>query len=285
MAAVSDDPSATASQLTHFNHLVSQAVGAYSNAGGQDLKNLILHESGDIQNLLKAWHDASSNDDVVHWGNVVKQIDIHYPGLDLDFFRVLGLRPAHGTYMPINSTDGDIPAYRIRNGQEYLLEVLQRTYTGRAGDSSVKSSRYMELTALDEDIHVRQPRRPVLGKYDLLSFSLYVPKQRSPGAKNLTLAMVRPAVDQRYGIELTLDLVRGSRDVLLGALSITIFAASLFAYADPPTVVSALKALPWPRIGDPPSNDTVEKFAVVIMLLSANATSFTKWIGNRGQLG
>ena len=201
-AALSDDPSTRESQLKTFNNQVLAAIGTFSNAPDTDLRNLILYEGGEIQKLLHAWADAASGDDVTHWGNVVKTIDDHYPGLDLDFFRVVQLTDSRASFINFTKSANRDYGYVVIPGREYTLEVLQRTFTGRRGDSSVQYSRHMELLALNDDVEVAAPQRPVLGKYDLLTFPIYIKSMTRPGIRSTSLSMVRPSLQQRYGFQL-----------------------------------------------------------------------------------
>ena len=171
-AALSDEIGTRSSQLKTFNNHVLAAIGTFANDPDSDLRNLILYEGGDIQKLLRAWEDAASGDDVTHWGNVVKTIDDHYPGLDLDFFRIVQLMDSRASAINFTKSVSRDYGYAVTPGREYTLEVLQRTFTGRRGDSSVKYARHMELLALNDDIEVVAPQRPVLGKYDLLTFPI-----------------------------------------------------------------------------------------------------------------
>jgi hypothetical protein len=48
--------------------------------------------------------------------------------------------------------------------------VLQRTYTGKKGDSSVSGNRVLELTTNSENVTVLRGKQPILGKYDVFHF-------------------------------------------------------------------------------------------------------------------
>ena len=283
-AALAPELQARDSQTTQFNELVLRAIGSYSNEGNTDLLNLILHESGDIYRLLQAWKDASNIDEVTSWGNVVRLIDFHFPGLDLDFFKIVGLRNPAGTYVDISRRDG-IYGYPVIPGNEYSLEVLQRTYTGRSGDSSVSSARYVELSALHDDVQLRQDSQPILGKYDILTFWIHVSERATRAPKQTLLSVVRPGYNQRYGVELPL-LVRRRRFLLVvRSLLVVLFFVALGAYVAPEAVQKTLQALPIDQLGNRVSKAAIEKSALVLMLLSANASGFTRWLADHTKVG
>lgn len=282
-AALSGDPGTRSSQLKTFNDNVLATIGTFSNSPNTDLRNLILYESGDIQKLLRAWTDAASGDDVTHWGNVVKTIDDHYPGLDLDFFRVVQLTDSRAATMTFKSSANRAYGYTVFPGREYTLEVLQRTFTGRRGDSSVQYSRHLELLALNDDIEVAAPQRPVLGKYDLLTFPIYIKQMTRPGIRSTSLSMVRPSLEQRYGLELPLLIRRGAAGHSLRIVAFVIFVLSLIAYADPTFVASILHIGPHHILNL--SEQSIEKISVVLMLISSNATGIGSWISRQTDLG
>jgi hypothetical protein len=281
-AALSGDPSTRDSQLETFNKQVLAAIGTFANEPNTDLRNPILYEGGDIQRLLRAWADAASGDDVTHWGNIVKTIDDHYPGLDLDFFRVVQLIDSHAAAIRFAKSVNRDYGYTVTPGREYTLEVLQRTFTGRRGDSSVQYSRHMELLVLNDDIQVAAPQRPVLGKYDLLTFPIYVKPMTRPGIRSTSLNMVRPSLEQRYGLELPLLIRRGAAGHSLRLVALVIFTVALIAYADPGLAASILHIGPHHIVNV--SEQTLEKISVVLMLISSNVTGIGSWISRQTDL-
>jgi hypothetical protein len=282
-AALSDNPSTRGSQLKTFNNHVLAAIGTFANEPNTDLRNLILYEGGEIQKLLRAWADAASGDDVAHWGNVVKTIDDHYPGLDLDFFRVVQLIDSRASAINFTKSANRDYGYTVTPGREYTLEILQRTFTGRQGDSSVQYSRHMELLALNDDIEIAAPQRPVLGKYDLLTFPIYIKPMTRPGIRSTSLSMVRPSLEQRYGLELPLLIRRGAAGHSVRVAAFVVFALSLITYADPALVSSILHIGPHHIVDI--SEQSLEKISVVLMLVSSNATGIGSWISRQTDLG
>jgi hypothetical protein len=283
-AAIAADQAARNNQVTQFNALVNAAIGSYSNAGNTDLRNLVLHEQGDIASILRTWREASQDDEVSRWGNVIKLLDEHYPGLDLDFFKILGVKSMAGSELSMQMREESFPAYVLRAGAEFRVEVLQRTYTGRTGDSSVATQRALELTVLNDDIRLRQSTVPILGKYDILSFFLYVSKKAKPGLHQSLLSIVRVDRGQRYGVEIPLLVQRGRVARMVRVAAVLVFALSLAAYISPDTVVSILTSNFLPHLAHAPSPSVVDKAAVVVMLLSANATGLTNWIADHAQI-
>lgn len=283
-AAISTDTGVRVNQIQQFNELTKRAIGTYPNTGNTDLLNLILHEQGDIASLLQTWIDASQDDEVAHWGNVVRLLDEHYPGLDLDFFKVLGVKGNRAREVRLSEAGTELPCYVVNPGEELKVEVLQRTYTGKSGDSSVATSRALELSVLRADISLRQGSLPILGKYDILSFSMYISQRATPGIHQSLLSIVREDRGQRYGIELPFLVKRAGIQRAVRLSAVVAFVVSLFAYVSPDTVIALLESAPF-HLAPSPTSETVDKAAVVSMLISANATGLTNWIADHTQLG
>ncbi|HEX9429900.1 MAG TPA: hypothetical protein VF944_05930, partial [Candidatus Bathyarchaeia archaeon] len=95
----------------------------------------------------------------------------------------------------------------------------------------------------------------------------------------------RPGYNQRYGVELPL-LVRRRRFLLVvRSLLVVLFFVALGAYVAPEAVQKTLQALPIDQLGNRVSKAAIEKSALVLMLLSANASGFTRWLADHTKVG
>ena len=171
IAAIASDK-LSEEQLRVFNELMVNAIGTFENPQGGDLLNLILYEDGAVYQRLHQWLEASDGDECGHWGNCILLMAHEFDLQAVDYYKIVELRDAQNrvlTFEPAKRVDG---GYALQTESTYTLVVLQRTYTGKKGDSSVSGNRFLELTTNSENVTILRGKQPILGKYDV--FHLYI---------------------------------------------------------------------------------------------------------------
>jgi len=225
-------------QLHAFNDAVSAQLGNFENTKHGDLTNLILFEDGRVHRTVADWKIASTDDQLASWGNCTIAMAEKFGLSAVDYYRIVYLQDAQGKdiqYKPDVKGGG----YRIRGTATYSLEVLQRVFTGKTGDSSIEDDRFMELTTNSDDLIVVRGRQAVLGKYDVLHFYI-----RQVGVTTQSFAQIflsltggtRTALSRVSPLELSVvirpPLPIRIRSIVAACVFLTLFVVYLL-FADP----------------------------------------------------
>lgn len=164
-------------QLRIFNELMVYAIGAFENPQGGDLLNLILYEDGTIFQRLRQWHEASDGDECGHWGNCILLMAHEFGLQAVNYYKVVELRDSQNRVLSFDPAERADGGYALQTDSTYTMVVLQRTYTGKKGDSSVPGNRFLELNSNSDNVTILRGKQPILGKYDVFHF--YIRPQSS----------------------------------------------------------------------------------------------------------
>lgn len=255
-------------QLQQFNDLMASAIGRYDNPANDDLKNLIFFGP----DLSKDLHDdhftgEESDRDYNEWGNVVRVIGDLPIYQDVDFLKVITIEDQAGKPVKVTTSDEGSSYYELSSGATYTLQVLQRTFTHRGGDSSVLSTRRIRLQAEQEDVRLIQMEYPIAGKYDIYTFPFKVIAGAWSKYSFLLLLVVRadatlvlPAIQLPVLIQQTRVRVWGTA---FGGL---VFLAALATFFFAQQVLGVLGLAS--SAGDV---DTLQKLSLMVMVLTSGS--------------
>lgn len=208
-----------------------------------------------------------------------------FPAFDLDFFRVISLMDAQSVEVPFSeeTTDPANWSYAVSPGEEYRLEVAQRTYTGLLGNSALTQRRNLVFLSLGDEIRCRSPIQPILGKYSVMEYTFVVSADAKSGVFNPQL-LVEGRESRDYGVSLPMYIRASKRARNQRLIALACFCIATFVYVVPVAAQSILELFPF-SLGPTPDSSSIEKTALIVMLVSANASDLTRWIADRTQLG
>jgi hypothetical protein len=158
-------------QLQKFQQLVSAAIGSIPNAPNVNMEWLVFSAT----DFAYDFRD-SSIDDVNCWGNLIQELRNVEMFFDVDFFKIFNVYDERGKETKIEKGKGFI----LKNDTTYTLEVLQRTHTGKTGDSAVLANRFLRLRFDEEDFRGIEANHAILSKYDLFRFIFRANANRVP---------------------------------------------------------------------------------------------------------
>jgi len=248
-----------------FDKLVNSAVEPYPNKLNEDLLNLILFEEGTIFRKLSVWYDSSDKDEVAHWGNSIKIISAEFGFVDIDYYKVVGLYDSKGENVPFKSISKEKYGYPVSGGEKYVLEVLQRTYTGKTGDSSLSERRFLILESNDEGVVIHKGQKNILGKYDLLNYNINITdKTKSSVVQTFLFTLNANSSISTPSLEIPLIVKTSLKSKLVKFAFLTAFAVFLFSFLFADMING------WFSQDTIFTAERIEKFSIIGMIISAN---------------
>jgi len=158
-------------QIIDFNERILLELRPYQNNPGEDLKKLVFMGSDLAANISDAHPKGEMNQrEFDNWGKIVSLIGTISCYIDQDFLKIIRLSE-EGGIQPKFLSSGEIKRYSLNNARVYYLDVFQRSFTTKTGDSSV-STRTIKLSAEADAIKPIRDRFAVVGKYDMYRFRL-----------------------------------------------------------------------------------------------------------------
>lgn len=276
IAAISSNDDTSKKSIDNFNNLVESAIGSYKNTGDTDLRNLILFENGDVYNCLKLWRESSSENDIIHWGNVTKMIDENFETEDLDFIKIVALKNTSGEEVKNKAITAEKFGFLIKKNKSYKIDILQRTFTGKKGDSSLNKDKFLFYYSSNQSIEIPREKKPILGKYDLIQFDLNVGKNLNDSVLQTFLSIT--SNDEKYespALEIPLLVKKSYVSIIFKSLGAFFFVVFLILYIWPSLLCNYDLTI-----------EQSEKISVVGMILtSAVAGKLTKDIIERVSFG
>ena len=172
-------------ELNKFHDLVSAAIKGHQNDPNSDLEYLVFRASDFSYSLDVVDGDMA---DEQRWGLIVQELLRLSIFFDIDFLRLVSVKDDNDRDVPVQEGVG----YLLDNDTTYTLEIIQRTQTGRSGDSGVLSSRVLNIRFDEDDFRGIQPAQNITGRYDLLQFILRSQANRLPKKSFLILRTEPP---------------------------------------------------------------------------------------------
>lgn len=284
LATLPDSPAARQQYRLAFTTWITQEMEDFDNSGGQDLKKLVYVSRRLEDSLQRVDSDSPSHD--TRWANLLSEIEEQFPDPRVDF--VLVSAPRTSREVPIASTVEDgTRGVRVVQGEQYHLEITQRTHTSKKGDSTIGTESTVLLSSESPDILIPQPQHAIKGKYSDVELYFSVSREAPPGPRHASLVVTRRGSSPaEYEMELPLVVTRNRGRGALSALSLALFALGLAAYLAPHAFAGALEAMGhFISLGVPPSDETIEKAAVVVMIAASMGNPMTRWLGDRLKVG
>jgi hypothetical protein len=286
IAALGPDSDRCEHQLKEFATHVSEAIGAYPNPPGDELMNLILYERGSVYGCMMQWYEASTKDELSHWGKCIPLLsDFGISGdsaLSHDFYKLIDIRDSRGHEVNYQNGCPSKRGFRVCTGQSYTLAVVQRTYTKKKGDSSAGGCRFLEFQSADNRLNIIRGVRPIIGKYDIHTFYISVPADGAQGAIQ-TFLRVRNNDDQTTQnpvLDLPLVIIPPWHEVYRRKASVTLFLVFLLGY-----LLSDWLALRLPASWQTQPS-IIEKLSLIGMIVTANSGGlFAREISSKFYLG
>jgi hypothetical protein len=157
-----------------FDTLIKEAIKPYKDAPDYDLENLVLLENGNIFNQFCLDRESSGLNEMEYWANAVKLLSDKFGLKDIDFYRVTRLTRGHSEdQLTLNQKKNNY-SYSIERGKSYYLELMQRTYIDKKGDSSLSENKYISLVSSSDDVVIYNDKIKLLGKYDIFGFDFFI---------------------------------------------------------------------------------------------------------------
>lgn len=285
LAIAPEQPNERCSWRQAFSAQFNAELAPFDTSGGQDLKKLVFFSSGQAIQTIRAI-DLSQQAQDSRWAHLLDEIDDQIPNLDLDFYRVIQITDSRGKVLTPKAHASGRSRFEVEQGAQYAIEVAQRTYTGKKGDSSVAGSRRIALRCSSDDIEMVDNEITIRGKYSDSELYFSVAKDASVGPRHATLDVLRSDGAPSYGCEIPLTVVRSGRSSLMSGLSVSFFILSFLVFLDPGAALRLLESIgaswsPWP----PPSKDSLEKASIFGMLIFSTGSQWTRWISDRLKVG
>ncbi len=294
-----------------FSRELAKELSPFCNDGDQDLKKLVFFSSKCGLSALQDARSSSLTEDK-KWANLINLISILCPikqkeetntneekkpnqkkGKNdedqlIDFFKVIQILDTHGK--PVTPKPGEFgrASYELTQGQQYAIEIAQRTYTGIKGDSSVPKPRRIVLTSSSDDIERVEPDITIHGKYSDSELYFSVSRRATEGPRHTRLEIVRSNNIVRYGCELPIIIVRSKSSTFWSAVSLVGFILSLLVFIFPGLIDILFSSLnSWGASVFPvqPSRDAVEKLSILGMILSSAGNPMARFLTDRLKIG
>jgi hypothetical protein len=261
-------------QVESIDEMVVSEIGQYENPQNGDLLNLVLYESGDIKRRLSTWCKSSHDDDIVYWGNCIETINVMCGAEGIDFYRIVGLCDSNGNLCGYRGDDST--GYELSPGESYTLEVLQRTYTEKEGDSSLPDRRSLKLSSNSSLLDIKYSSKPLMGKYDLFEYDISIPDDASDGNAKAVLNVVSDDSDDiTPPTDINVEVRRSTKSYIIKYLSGLSFCVFLIAFLFSGTVEGAVD-------NEMVDKSQVEKISIIFMLITSNSVgSIAKDIVNK----
>lgn len=256
----------------------------FDTSGGQDLEKLVFL-SGAMSHTINAAENSLEPEDS-RWSLLLEEIDSQFPDLDLDFIKIVGLSDNEGRLLEISSPKPNERGFRIEPGRQYSLEVAQRTYTGRKGNSSVASKREIMLHTPTEDLQIPVRSIPIHGKYSDIEFFFAVKKGATPGPRHASVDVIKESDTPSYGCEIPIYIHNDRSTKILQVISPLGIVAGFLFYIFPDFIADLLTVVGagWSQVPHP-SIESLEKIGVVTMMISSLGNPVTRWLNARVNFG
>lgn len=278
--ALSSEPQLCVGHKSEFHQLISSALSSYQNNPNDDLLNLVLFEDGKIHQKMALCLDSFGKNELVNWANCIRMMADDFNLTGIDYFRVVGLYDAERNSINYISKTIEERGFVIKPERKYTLEIIQRTYTGKKGDSSVDSLRSLELESLDPMIEILPRKRPILGKYDLLRYNIQTTRAAQQRLAQVFLSIKdQDSIRSNLALEIQFLIKQPAMYAIVRIFSFVIFMVSLVSYIFSDVVSN------WFAEFSTIQASHIEKTAIIGMIISANVFGlFTKEIAARLKL-
>lgn len=284
LAIVPNTPEDRTTQRQAFTDSIAEDLVGFDNSGGQDLRKLVYVSQRAVPFISQAGAASTSHD--TRWANLLSEIDEQYEDPGVDFVLVSAPRTSLGATVPTTTKDG-IRGVRLTQGEQYHIELTQRTHTKKKGNSAVESGSRVVFSSESPDILIPQPSHEIKGKYSDTEMYFSVSRDARPGPRHASLLVSRSgAAPCEYEMELPLVVTRSRVRGATAAASLLIFGIGLIAYLAPHAVAQALEAIGTVfSIGPTPTDDSIEKASVVLMIAASMGNPMTRWLSDRLKVG
>lgn len=270
--------------LQRFSSIMDQEMQGFDTSGGQDLTKLVFLSSHFEAFIHEIDSAVDSND--TRWANLLSEIEDQFSDPGVDFVLVSG--PTTSRQRPIATTsEGGERGMALTQGEQYHFEITQRTHTGKKGDSTVNTESAVILSSESPDILIPQPRYPIKGKYSDIEAYFSVSKDARPGPRHMALLVTRSGDNPiEYEMEIPVVITRSKLQTWIAVGSLILFIFGFVAYLLPDTAIVVLEALgKILSLGGPPSSGTIEKAAVVVMIVASTGNPLTRFLSDRFKVG
>lgn len=266
IACLNNSADSRSRQLKNFNDCIRSEIGQYENKEDHDLLKLVFLETGEVYNTLNKWCHSSTSDNVDYWGICVETINDRFGTEGIDFYRVVRLHDSSESPISYTSDSNKPQGFTLTPGESYSLEVIQRTYTGKKGDSSLPERRSLQLITNSESLDVQYDTKPILGKYDLITYNITLPSDADRTTSQSLLAVQSPDSDHPtppMKINFTVD--KPTKTYILEYASILFFAAFLIGLIFPAWINSFIPT-------DAITDDQIEKMAIIGLVVFSSVS-------------
>jgi len=260
------DNQVRSNQLEQFNKLILPALGSYPNPPGDNLDNLVFLGTNFAYNLQDTNFQGHAEDrEYSRWGNLIDALGDLPVFSDIDFYRVVDLRDQLEHISIIRKSSDGSARYVLNKGSLYTLQVVQRTYTGRQGNSAVLAPRRLKLDADTQMVQIVHGAHSITGKYDIYPLSFRIPANASGRYTSLFISVQR--IDQNHVVEtpdvqIPIVVLSTQRQIFLNrTLFVIFFAASIALLLSP--LFGNIRLLPGLTLGP----DAVQRVSVLVLIV------------------
>lgn len=224
-------------QLSIFNTRINIDINLskYPNVPNQDLANLVFFGADYTYDFEdNAYKGANSDRDSNRWGNIIETIGTYKKNgfaiyKDSDFLKIIGIQDEEGREAPVVQTDNRY-YYRLANHTVYRLVFLQRTFTGRVGNSAVIKSREVILKAGNPEVEPIIAQKDIMGKYDLIELTF----RSNISGRNLKSYLILEISDdsppKAPSLTIPVRVVFSVKNFVLDTVSVLVFIGLFLAY-------------------------------------------------------
>lgn len=280
LVSIPDDELPNNEYMHKLNEFINETIKPFKNEPNDDLLNLLLLEDGKIYDQLTLLNESSGMSDLERWGNIIKLLSTNYELFNIDFYKIISVKQGTDSINITSSSKSKDYYYSLQSGNNYSIEIIQRTYTNVKGNSALAESRYINLKPSNDGVVIHNEKIKLLGKYDIVQFEMLVDKQ--PKVKRLNAFLEITNENSTYRtpfIKLPFRIKLAKKIFLLNILSFVLFIVFLFIYLFSDSIHSYFALDSYISISK------LEKGSIVGMIIFANIFgSFAKEISSKLKL-
>ncbi|MGI2220593.1 hypothetical protein [Shewanella oncorhynchi] len=220
-------------------------VKKYENIDGEDLSNLVFY--GGSLHGIDFFKKGAVYDEIANWGVLVGHFDDFFNEdevkifSDFDFIKFVELKSFDGRVVDfkVSGKEGASKYYfELKPETEYKATFLQRTYTGRKGNSAINGVRKVKLTP--ESNMIKSLRNGyIYGKYDLINSSFTTVNYLKKSYSEVEISISSNVSDHvEYPFVLPFKLTTSLSVFIFNLFSGFIFFGGLVLYYNPELLIA-----------------------------------------------
>lgn len=177
-------------QVKVFNEKAAIELRPFPNEPKSDLRRLVFLGADSVAGIIDSHQKRELSDkEYDNWGKILTLLGDMECFLDVDFLRFIRLTDADKKIQKIVRRGMDT-RYFIENEKMYYLDILQRSFTLKIGDSSV-TGRSIILSAEAESIKPVKDKFAIVGRYDRYQFTFKTNAQQKEKNTDIAIDIVR----------------------------------------------------------------------------------------------